>query len=61
MFEMKTMKCNEQYMQYEMVKPLFSGEISQILTFQKIKMQKLSNISNWFHVIQVRNISVQCM
>lgn len=23
MFEMKTMKCNEQYMQYEMVKPLF--------------------------------------
>lgn len=37
MFEMKTMKCNEQYMQYEMVKPLFSGEISQILTFQKSK------------------------
>lgn len=57
MFEMKTMKCNEQYMQYEMVKTLFfSGEIWQVLTFQKY-----SNISYWFHVIQVRNISVQCM
>lgn len=61
MFEMKTMKCNEQYMQYEMVKPLFFRRNLASSNLPKIKMQKLSNISNWFHVIQVRNISVQCM
>lgn len=40
MFERETMKFNEQYMQYEMVKTPFSGEIWQVLTFQNSKCKK---------------------